>query len=430
MRKMSPPPLLSRNLDFYLRIHQSSYPCDVVSGMRWYADRALLLPGVAFVHEGEDLEEYLAYLASLHIGARPIFIVPDGDIYEYIARSDEYKTRIRDLLANGLKIQFFNTTEKEQNFLFALGLDWQNAFSAPPFVSLAVDDKASLRRFSEKLECESVFPAHIFCRTEAEVLGAAKFVMERHGADFPVLKRTDLVSGTGMIKIRVDSESLMRAQIKGYFAKFVKNNEEVILEAGYEHIPLSVMWEIGESGVRARSVTRQIIDEHFVHQGNIISGTLPPDVSEEDKDTMIIKTAPFVLALERRGYRGICGFDLMKTIDGRIFVLECNARVTATTYAVGVADQIEKTRGERPWAIHMQNLYPKDVRNFAELRKKLSSKGWDPLLYGDSSDRASGVLPFNVRCLNLQEPKCGLMCIADNPEDAADLYKLAVLRTS
>lgn len=430
MGKAPWPPLVSRDSDFCLRIHQSSYPCDVVSGMKWYADRALLLPGVTFVHEGEDLEEYTAYLASLKIGARPIFKVPGGDIYEYIARSDEHKIIIRDLLVSGIKIQFFNTTEKEQKFLLALGLDWKDTFSPPPFVSLAVDNKASLRRFSEKLECESVFPAHFFCRTEVEVLQAVKSVMEEQSADFPILKRTDLASGAGMVKLRMGSVSLMRAQIKGYFDKFVQNNEEVILEAGYEHIPLSVMWEIGEREVRARSVTIQLLDEHFVHQGNVISSALPPDVSEEDRDRMIIKTAPFVLALKKRGYRGICGFDLMKTTDGRIFVLECNGRVTATTYAVGVADQIAPARGRRPWAIHMQNIYPKKVRSFVELREKLSFGRGNSLLYGDYCDISCGVLPFNVRCLALQESKCGLMCIADNPQDAADLYKLAVERTN
>lgn len=405
-----------------IRIHNSSYPELTIPGKQFYPDRALLLPGIAFVSSGEEVSDYHDYLRGCGIGASEVCQIADPDIYSGILGDQSAREYICRLVGEGYKIEFFNSTSREENFVREMGFDWKkNTISAPAEISMQADNKAWLRSFAKEIQCEQVFPRHAFCRNKAEVLRELSFISETNPKpDFVVLKRTNLASGLGLIKLRTDMAELLRAQLTDYFNKNGEKSE-LILEAGYLHAPLSVLWEIKERDISVAAFTRQILDEKFVHQGNIIATHNLPGVSEVDRIKMAAKTSPFVLAMQKKGYRGLCGFDLMKTRSGDIFVLECNARVTATAYIVGLLRQITVEHSSRPCALHAQNLYPKNAGSFKELSTKLGS-----LIFKG----VAGILPFNVRCLTLPEPKCGLICIADTAENAAELYGYAANRTS
>lgn len=405
-----------------IRIHNPSYPELTISGKQFYADRALLLPGVVFVSSGEEISGYHDYLRECGIGASKVYQVAGPDMYSGILGDQDVRGDICRLVGDGYKIEFFNSTSKEEDFVREMGFDWKkDTVSAPAEISIHADNKAWLRSFAKEIQCEQVFPRHSVCRSKAEVLRELSFISEADPKpDFMVLKKTNLASGLGLVKLRTDMNELLRAQLTDYFNK---NGEkaELILEAGYLHAPLSILWDIGERDFSVAAFTRQILDEKFVHQGNIIATHNLPGVSEADRITMVAKTSPFVLAMQKKGYRGLCGFDLMKTRSGYIFVLECNARVTATAYIVGLLRQIRVEHSSRPCALHTQNLYPKNAVSFKELKTKLGGLVFKGI---------AGILPFNVRCLALPEPKCGLICIADTAENAAELYSYAANRTS
>lgn len=402
-----------------IRIHQISYPELQISGKELYADRSLLLPGLAVVKAGEEIHEYKCFLHDLGIGAELVLQVGGENLLQGVKAHPHYVDTIRTLVDAGAKIQFFNSSEQEDGFLKELSLGWEDTVSPPPSISQCVDNKIWLRDFAKEQGLNDLFPRHIFCKTKAEVQRAVS-ELSRSIPDFVVLKRPDLASGLGLVKLRTDSQAILRAQLDTYFSKYGENHS-LIVEEGYEHIPLSLLWDIDEDDTRVLAVTRQLLDEHFAHQGNVLSSLLPAEVTEDDRQRMISMSEHLSTIFWSKDYRGLCGFDFMKTRDGKIFLLECNARVTAATYAYGVAEQIAAGRGNIKWTIHMQNLYPKNARNFAELQARLGELVFNGYY---------GILPFNVRCLSLEEPKCGLMCIASGEEEAADLYQIACDLTS
>ncbi|MBI2099237.1 hypothetical protein HYT45_02350 [Candidatus Uhrbacteria bacterium] len=402
-----------------LRIHLPNYPELPLPGKERYADRAMLLPGVVFVRAGEEVHDYRRFLNDIGIGAEIVVQVPEDDLFQGILESGELRSAVHCFVLGGGKLQFFNSTAREEMFLQQLGLGWEDTISAPAEISALADNKAALRKLAMELGLTGLFPAHVFCRKRAEALAGVEMLQKEAEPDFIVLKRPDLASGLGLVKLRTDNPGLLKAQVESYFSKYGEARE-LILEAGYEHLSLSVLWNIESDDEKPLIVSRQLVDERFVHQGNIISSGLPPEVSVADGGQLVEKSSLLAKALRERGFRGICGFDFMKTRSGNIFCLECNGRITATVYAYGLARQIEAERGHKPWAVHMQNLHPENARNFAELRAKL-----EPDLF----DGQYGILPFNVRCLSLAEPKCGLMCVAEGAEEAAFLFESAVEAT-
>lgn len=395
-----------------VRIHQISYPALPLTGLAFYADRALLLPGITVVHAGEDIHEYRCFLAERGIGAELVLQVGNEDILNSVKAYPPYAEAIRTLVDAGAKIQFFNSTEAEADFLRELGLSWEDTVSALPDVSRIADNKAELRRLADTLGKSDAFPLHFFCKSEAEILRSVGEILESR-PDFVVLKRADLASGIGTVKLRTDNRDILRAQVADYVAKYGRG-KELIVEAGFFHTPYSILWDIHPPEYEVITASRQILSSRFEHEGNIIGSISSAPVSHDDEMEMELLTKPFVVAFRERGYRGICGFDCMKASNGRMYLLECNARITATYYAAAVAEQLPGN----DWVLYMRNMFPTRVRSFAELHTLLINEG---VLF----DGEVGVLPFNVRCLKLPEPKCGLMCVAKSEEEASFLYRVA-----
>lgn len=413
-----------------VRMHQPYYPDLFLAGKNLYADRALLLSGTAIVSSGDDdFAAYLSYLSEVGIGAKEVIQVPGEDLYAALLEKEEIIERLRGLLTAGGKLEFFNSSLAGERLLQKFGLCWGDTLSPLPGVASFFDNKVYLRTLAGELQCGQVFPPHILCASgrrihqDIDILEVGIWKRFRQKCDFLILKRPDLASGAGMIKLRTDSPELLKAQLKAYFAKYGEE-KPFILEAGYEHTPVFIVWNIEASGARVLAITKQILNERFEHEGNIVSSGDISGISGEDRLAIIAKTAPFIWPMQGRGYRGVCGFDLMKTNNGMIFALECNARLTASSYAAGVGAQIEADCG-LPWAIYMCDVYPAGINGFKDLVSVLSAgDGRKSVLF----DRYSGVLPLNVRCLGLPKPKCGLMCIGENEAEAKKFFDEAVSR--
>lgn len=120
---------------------------------------------------------------------------------------------------------------------------------------------------------------------------------------------------------------------------------------------------------------------------------------------------PFIRYFARSGWRGVCGFDFLReNRTGKIFMTECNGRVTALTYAIGIGEQVaERLGGE--WGIAVGNVYP-DPQSIRSPRAIYTAMR-DSLF-----DGTVGGIPMNVRCLYLSKPKCIVACVAKTAAEA------------
>ncbi|HTM68912.1 MAG TPA: hypothetical protein VL426_06470, partial [Candidatus Binatia bacterium] len=332
---MKPNVLSNQQEASMIRIHDLTTGFDGlnVPGIPYYADRALVLRGTAFVSDG-PIDEHLAYLKDVDVGANEVVRLDSERLVGDLAAREEARRLVVERAKGGSLLQFFSVTGHEERLLENLGLDWSHAYSAPLAVTREANDKAELRRLAATLGLAGHFPRFRVCRpSDASAVYGMVGALMNDGCDFVVLKRPDLASGDGM-KL-VERCRNWADHVDPYLAAHA-NAREIIVEAGYEHVPMSVQWEIGADGPSFACATAQLIDESFTHCGNILASGELPDVTAVDVAEMRRMSEPFVRHYWSRGFRGICGFDFLRAVrDGRRFMLECNGRVTATTYANG-----------------------------------------------------------------------------------------------
>ena len=379
-----------------IRIHDLTTGFDGlnVPGIPFYADRALVLRGTALVSAG-PIDDHLAYLKDVDVGASEVVRMDTDRLVTDLAVREEFRSFVLDRVKKGSMLQFFSTTGHEERLLEALGLDWSHAYSAPTAIAREANDKAALRRLAAPLGRSESFPRNRICRAgdTSCVYGMVGALMGDGECDFVVLKRPDLASGDGMKLVERCRDWLKH--VDPYLADHA-GAPELIVEAGYEHVPMSVQWELEADGPCFACATAQLIDESFTHCGNILSSGELPDVAAEDIENMRLMSEPFVRHYWSQGFRGICGFDFLRAVkNGRLYMLECNGRVTATTYANGIAREVASRVGS--WAVVMSNVNAgQSVRTFADVRKRLGRR----LFNG-----TKGALPFNLRCLSLPNPR-------------------------
>jgi len=376
-------------------------------GVELYADRALVLSGAAVVQDG-PIDSYLDYLDSVGIGASEVIRVPGASPVRAALEDSALAEQIFRLARQHGGLQFFDVSSDEERLMKQLGLPCELAFNPPAKVAQCAGNKADLRRFGARLGRIDDFPEHYLVSGQLnEVFGAVGNLFNS-SCDFVVLKVPALASGDGML--RVERERDWPEAVHEFLVGL--NAEEVIVEAGYQHVPMSVQWELSAQGARMVCAADQLIKGTFSHAGNIVSSDRLLTVTDNDTSVMGRMSEPYVQALHEMGYRGVCGFDFMRTErDNRMYLLECNGRVTATTYAFGVARQLMDRLED--WAIVMSRITPRrDIKDFDKLAGELS---------GMLFDGWRGVLPFNVRLLGLAEPQCIVCCVAPAVHQAMQL---------
>jgi hypothetical protein len=377
-----------------------------VPGVAYYADRALILPGTAVVADG-PIDDHLGYLAEVGVGAKDVVRVAGDELVTGLARDRAAREAVAARLAAGAQVQFFNVTREEEELFDSFGVGRERLFSAPAAITREANDKAELRRLGARLGLADAFPEHAICDPgdRPAVYGAVGRLLGSP-CDFIVLKRPDLASGDGMMFVErcVDWMSIVDPYLRQH-----ARAKEIVVEAGWRHVPMSVQWELHASGPEFACATAQLIENGVVHQGNVLSSGELPDVTADDVAEMRRISEPFARHHWTNGFRGICGFDFLRaTRTGRQYLLECNGRVTATTYANGLARQLAPRLAS--WAIVM-SVVPTSVgvRTFGDVVKRLGRRMFSG---------TKGALPFNVRCLRLPEPKLALCCVGETALDA------------
>ncbi len=234
--------------------------------------------------------------------------------------------------------------------------------------------------------------------------------------------RTDVVGGAS---VRFRRGGNFRDDLRNYLGQHGRN--EIIVEAGFDHWAYSNLVVIrGYKNIRILGPTRQIVDDETGrHLGNMMLCTADPEafpknVTGHPNDVLtkedIIGMGLFSRRLAEEahtrdcGYEDFLGFDYMKRkSDGRIFMLECNARLTASTYPLAIAAQLKG----RNWGIVMLNGIPTKARNFDQLRGRIGDRLFRP--------EDGGLLPFNIRLMTLEQPCCGMIAVAPTLTEALAL---------
>jgi len=401
-----------------LRIHDivTGWGDLCLPGVELYADRALVLGGAAVVMDG-PIDDYLEWLRSVGIGPETVIRVPDPSPVRSILDDASLALRIGELARQQGGVQVFDVTEREEDLVRMLDLPPGMFFGPPSGLARQAGNKAELRRLAERLGLRGMFPEYrIVDPALSDIYPAVHWILSSVRPQFVVLKVPDSASGDGMIRLDLTRE--WPDAVNDFLRKVTG---EIIVEAGYDHWPMSVQWHVDASGCHTVGFSDQLIVNDFTHVGNVISSGDLLHVRPEDAELMTSMTWPLVEYFRTRGYRGVIGFDFMLTLDGRrLLLLECNARVTAMTYALGVAGQISE-RCPR-WSIVMSRLrVGQSISDFSILKRRLGN-----LMF----DERTGVLPFNVRCLGPDQPNCVVCCVSSDIGRSTELLQLATRATA
>ena len=377
---------------------------------RIYLERFLLLADKAYMLEGCDLST-LPWLQDVGLAPQETIVVPGDRLVQGLLRDQTMFADFRKRFSNGgHTVQFFSPTQDEVGFVAEAGLRWENTLSCDPEIAAPFADKAELRRMTLSDDWaghDHCFPPFVLLNQhwsdEAldKALHDVRKSAEELGMSDVIVKRTDQVSGDGMKRMSEPGFNLFLAQQAGH---------PLIVEVFIEdHDAISIQYLIHDGEVIELSASRQI-QEGLIHKGNIISSDNHVMAAQHTNQLRWL-SRPFADLALARGYNGIIGFDAVHRPDlGLMFLTEANARVTATTFPIGVVRKLQRRLNSfNPWAVANEMFMapsPK-LRTFEDVRKALGHRLYLPC-------REHGVVPYMISGLRLKtKRRIGLMVIGN-----------------
>ncbi len=360
-------------------------------GIEAYSTRAMTDVGgitiVADCGNKESLLDALEYYNSIGLGPEELLFVnaPNGDIYHSILKDKELKREIFSLASEGHKIEFFCTRgDIESNFIKSLGLDWSDTVSLPGRFADRWNNKSNLRRVAIKNNLDYLFPVFSIIENGNIDLGITKRFAE------VVVKPPLWASGQGMV---FGSGPGVIDEYRSLHGKIPKDT--IIEESLGEHTPMSVVARIKKGAV----VDKWYTEQHCPRSGNFVSHTGSvlgdmPNITKQDQCWMdsILNAFLKVMVKENPTITGIVNFDCAKNNKGH-YVLECNSRVTFSTYIRG----IQRVMGNRTCIFHRLET---SARSFKDLKLK------------------DDIIPIVPGCLN--SGYCYIVVVADSYSEAID----------
>lgn len=425
-------------------------------GVEHYADRAMVLPAeVVYVKkDGSGLglvDEHLAFLKrpDVALGPNKIIQVDGQDLFSGIMSDPFVREDFQKSTMRGSRVQIFCMTPRAESFFMEMMIDARQIDSAPLEIASKLNDKIELRRIGASMGLSHAFLDHVVADDPTTAVLAVKTFLARPPEDVPfvVVKQADLAGGEGFLKI-MRGDDLDRI-MHPYFGRFV--GKRALIEEGHPHKAISIQIAVEHSTRyvgRILGWTRQLVHaDTGRHFGNSMVRMSPgqehPLIAAEQRRNMETWADTFARFAHERivGYHGTIGFDLIRLnrpkrdpglpkVGRDLFMLECNARQTASTYPLAVSHQLESgKRGAETWAITMWNAVPTSARSYGEILSRLG----DGL--GDAEDNlvfrhARGIIPFNPRLLTLDEPSIGIIAVGRDLVDAGRMGREAKRRLS
>lgn len=178
-----------------------------VSGVRWYSDRALLLPaGLAVIEKGID-PAYLKWLKSpgVQLGPKEIVQVDGPNLWDGLEADREALDKVASFLRlQSGRIQPFVMTLETQEFFRRNGIGRRQIHGAPLEISRVMNDKAALRHLVDDTR---LFPPNVSTRDPETVMATVKkrMALPSNELDFVVVKRTNLAGGDGILFLPLGS---------------------------------------------------------------------------------------------------------------------------------------------------------------------------------------------------------------------------------
>ncbi|HTK04474.1 MAG TPA: hypothetical protein VL500_02730 [Candidatus Eisenbacteria bacterium] len=210
---------------------------------------------------------------------------------------------------------------------------------------------------------------------------------------------------------------------------------EILVEAGIAGDDFSMQVVVDHGNLRFLGPTKQIVDAEGRHMGNAMVRRFDASLERHGlrrihKDVMESVSRDLTQWSHTRvngEYRGVEGYDFRtRAASGDVYLMECNARKTASTYIFGVLAQLEDGRfrepmnlpaEERPnWGIVMLNEVPTSARSWGAVEEKLGGLLFNGL---------QGALPFNIRLMKLEKPAVGIVAVGMTLDKAYAVMRLA-----
>jgi len=413
-----------------LRIHNpmAALPGFGFKGIEAYSTRAMTDSGgvtvVADCGGAESLRATHGYLREVGLGPEELVMVKapmNGDLYQAIRESGALTNLVRQLvLDEHYKLEFFCTREDiEHEFVADLGLDWGHVISHPSTLADFWNNKTSVREIARENGLEGVFPTHKVVRDTVELDETVREMLAEHGE--VVIKRPMWASGLGMVfGTKADI-------VERYIVHHGGVPKGTIVERslGVKHTAMSIVVRFDGGRAVDRWFTEQecpIGDGSVSHEGSVLGDM--PNVTRVDTNWMMEATAPFYQLVARSHPRltGIVNFDCIRAGEER-FIVECNARVTFSTYVHGIRRAVLAARGIKDHTrtsaatCIVGKVTPRTARDFNAVKSALG-----PTILKNL--RQPGVVPIVLGCLSTAG-YCYLVAVGDTYGEAFDLMKEA-----
>lgn len=408
------------------------YPSlQAVKGIAHYYNRELLRRAnsgtiVHPLYPGDDLGLLYEDYSAASIGP-PAMQFPWGssgknDLYGALLAYQPTMAWLRREVNGGRKIRFFSPSLAAEEFIRKAGLRWgQHVLNSTPEIAKQWDDKHSLRQLAAKGGLRYYFPPHT---TASSLININAILQMNSGSELRVVKASNLASSEGMYFVPFGQ--ILNSWDHGFPA---------IIEEAHPHIPFSVVFDVADRGPIFQYVSRQVLEGvpfgqpvstekllqgNIGHRGNIVA-SLEQTIDGFGGVSFALEMERLLLPLMNlvhlSGYRGFICVDMMQTVDGRVFVLECNARTSNSMYAAEVLNAVEPKFKGTGVVVIMANI----VVNTALVSYRLVRERLENLLYNGGN--CAGLLLYHAPLLNLGLGKAGLIALGRDYQEALQIFR-------
>lgn len=381
-----------------------------------YIERSLLMGGTVCVTEDTDLS-ICPWLQENGLAPDELIRVPGRCMFSTLSAGGPLLEDLKKRLQAGARLQFFHPTRLESDFLRAAGLDWKHTMSCEPAIANRLGDKAYLRQVSDSLQGAGVFPKHIILSenwNQTDLNYAIRQLepkSDQVGCWHVLVKPVDLAGGDGIC--RTTSPMFRR------FVERFKGREVIVEQEIPNRESLSAQWFV-QNGDPVYVGTNLQMHDGFVHQGEFLSSG-DDVVSAEVSRSLRTLTQPLVQHAVQLGYNGVLAFDAVRdTRNGKLFLLDADARATSATYCYAVAARLGLNR----WSMANKIIEPSRwIDTYNRARGILGHE----LMF--RRQRGTGVVLYMVGALRHDRlRRIGLLAVEQDVHRADDLLEEAERR--
>ena len=314
-------------------------------------------------------KNYLDYLIKNGIGT-PNILIPtaQGDtLSEKVLNDNTLLKFLRRL--NSVVLHPYMSTQAECQIAQLINATINGS---PPDFTEKVNNKLFLVNFIEKIGRE--LPEYEIANTRNVVEIAKKF-KTKYGKIIITGEHSYAGLAVWAIKTPKDFENF-QAIIQN-----CKTPAQFLLEKMYDVLySPNIQYQISDKTIKFLGMTDQILDDNLEHHGN----SYPSLASQADK---IKKDASYIAnELKLQGYRGLLGIDFIETTEGKVFPVDINGRVNASTFGLNI-------NRKKPF-ITLTHIKILNKLTFIELKEILGENIFN-------IQTGTGILPYNIGFLEL-----------------------------